>query len=439
MSGEFTEMNKRRNGVYFNIQTVLRNVANANMVGVTAMSLPLNWGDAVVRVDASDISTNRVLEKLGVDSSDESLLPILLALENCREVFVYRADKGGSKATLSSEDNIGVTAKYEGTFGNNIQIEIVKAADSKLFNVITYVNGRSRNRQVVKSATELKSNDFVVFDTLGTIAPLSAKPLVGGANGTVAAGVTDFLNSLTATDIDVIAVFGVEGAKEVIDYIDKSKANYGKDIRAVIEGYEHNHSHTRKLKPQGFKRDNGLEVKGDLYVAYMAGLEAGSTGSIDNTNREIIGAKEIINPIHLDEIDEAVRGGFSILTARSDGTIILEQDVNSLENFGDDLSEMLQSGRNNRIVIEIKNAITAMFEKYIIGKVNGKDSALEGIRSFLITLLGDKAKAGVIEDFNPETDLDVRFGNSRKEVVIDLAIENAVSIEKIYIYMTQVV
>ena len=436
MAGEFTTYNVERIGTFFRRQTIVRNLDNANVRGSVAIPLPLNWGDKIVKLTGKDVTTNSMYEKIGINQKSESILPIILMLQNCKDVYVYRSDNGGTKATTTIGASLVVTAKYTGLFGNNITVSVESLAEIDSFRVVTYVDGRVKDRQVVKKAEDLIANDYVVFEGTGAITAVAGTSLSGGTNGTIITNYTEFLDGIKYLDLDVIAVLDNTQINSVVKFIEDIRKDFGKDFRAVVNNANVNNEYVIKLKDQGFKTSDGDVISGNLFTAYISGLEAGSDGTVDNSYYAIPEATELINPV--DDVIDDINNGYYILTTRADGAVIVEEDVNSLmRESGDKLTKTMQSNRNTRIIIGLKNRFRDDFDKNVIGKIDGLDTGLDAIQTKTINILKEAETNNEIKNFNPETDVEVVFGDDDDTIIINAYVQTVKSIKKVYINLYQ--
>ena len=434
MAGEFVTYNKELAGVYFRRQTIVSNLTDPSIVGSVALPLPLKWGADVVEITAKDIITNDVYNKIGLNQNDQSVLPIILALENCSKVYVCRNDTGGVKASATIYAGLTATARYAGSFGNNITVEIAKKTGETNFTVITYLSGKVVDRQVISNVLSLKDNSFVTFTGTGALEVKAGVSLADGTDGNATNKFGDSLESLVAVPVDVLAIFDGSDLDDVKEFIEDTRVNLGKDMRAVIISDNINDEYFVKLKNQGFTKD-GTIIDSKLYAAYMAGIQAGSTGATSNTYREIVGATDLINPSSGLLTD--IKAGYLVLGTRTDGAIIIEKDVNSLPASNNEDDETLRDNRNIRALIGVKAKIRDHLEKYVIGKIDGNDLGLDTVKSSLTVILKEAESDREIRNFSPESDIEVSFGATNRDLIVNMWIQTAVSIEKVYVNILQ--
>ena len=124
--GTWKAQNKVRPGAYINFVSVPKPVGTVGERGIVAIALPMSWGatDSLIEVYGSDLLDGKSLEKIGCTAYDAESLPFRLALKYCYKGLFYRMDRGGTKATVVS-NNLTISAKYHGTVGNKLSVVII--------------------------------------------------------------------------------------------------------------------------------------------------------------------------------------------------------------------------------------------------------------------------------------------------------------------------
>src|SRR5690606_16228347 len=144
--GTWTAQNKVRPGVYINFRSEAQPVGSLGERGIATMALPLSWGPSrqVMTIEAGQ----NVMNVLGYDITAPQLLLVREALKRARTLLLYRLNDGNkATATIGTDNQMTVTAKYSGVRGNDIAIVVqVNVDDPSLFDVHT----RSEERRVGK-------------------------------------------------------------------------------------------------------------------------------------------------------------------------------------------------------------------------------------------------------------------------------------------------
>ena len=123
--GTFQSQNKVRAGAYINFESVPKPMTKVGTRGIATIAIPLSWGPQLIELYSTDLTDGSSLAKVGLDVTDEEALILRKHLTHTYKSFIYRLDVNGKKA----EATVGTkkfTAKYEGAFGNNIQIVVVQ-------------------------------------------------------------------------------------------------------------------------------------------------------------------------------------------------------------------------------------------------------------------------------------------------------------------------
>ena len=137
--GNYSAMNKIRPGAYLNFETQGQTGVIVGTRGIATMLMDLDWGEEnkLIELTTSDLLDSTSLAKVGLLTTDKEALLINLAIQNCNKLKLYRANIGGKKATVTLENGLKITAKYNGVFGNKIAILIKEDKEGRIvFNVV---------------------------------------------------------------------------------------------------------------------------------------------------------------------------------------------------------------------------------------------------------------------------------------------------------------
>ena len=181
--GTFLTQNKILPGSYINFISAAKASAALADRGYAAMGLEMDWGieNEVFSVTNGDFQKES-LKMFGYDYSSDKLKGLRDLFLNLKTLYAYRLNGGGAKAA-----NSFATAKYSGIRGNALKVVIqVNTDDEAAFDVSLYIDDTTLlDKQTVKSAAELKDNDYVIWKTGATLAATAGEALTGGTNGTV--------------------------------------------------------------------------------------------------------------------------------------------------------------------------------------------------------------------------------------------------------------
>lgn len=439
--GTFYSQNKVRPGAYINFVKSGTEVDLNSSRGIVAVGLPLSWGNnnEIINLSSGEMATGKSLAKVGVMTDDESDASKILnaILTNANIAKVYRLDTDGKKAKIVIDD-LTVEAKCAGTFGNKIAILIQK--DGDIFEVITYANGYEVDTQRVTTITDIENNDFVTFTFASTAEPTvsvssSSKLLTGGADGTVTATTAykAFFEVLKNIKWQVLAICNNDEIVNPLipDFIKKMRDGEGKYVQAVVANYD-DADYEGVINNVNGAVINGVTFSAVEFTAYVAGMTASATATESNTGKIIEGATEIIDPLDSDEIETGLKTGQFILSSNQDGSIKVEQDINSLHNYGD-LSYAFTKNRVMRVLDEIGSSIESIWENTFLGRVSNNEDGRDLFKSSITTYLTSLQDAGAIQNFGGSSDVSVDLGEKIDAVVATIKVQPVDSMEFLYL------
>jgi len=437
--GTFKSQNKIRPGAYINFKGVAKPLSSLGTRGVVTMPVAMSWGAEVTELLSTDLIDGKSLPKIGYTAFDEQSQIFREALKHAYKAIIYRLDTGGTKASATLTP-LTATAKYAGIVGNEIAVSVVANGDK--FDVITLFRGIERDRQTVTTVEELVPNDYVVFSGTGNLVANAGVTLTGGENGTVnEATYATYLNVIKAYKWNTMGIPQDVPAvnPNIITFITNMRENLGKKVQAVLYNADADYEGIITVN-QGYKTTDET-VSPTTFVAYVAGLTAGSDVGVSNTYHVIDGAVSIVYPEGVtpygeEEIEEALKAGKMVLSTRQDGAIVIEQDINTLHTFTPDKGYAFSKNRVIRTLDEINNSIALLFERSYIGKVDNDDDGRNIFKSDVINYLNMLQSISAIKNFDSATDIQVYAGEAIDAVVVDLAIQPVDSMEKLYMTVT---
>lgn len=433
--GTFKSQNKIRPGAYINFKAVAKPLSSLGTRGVVTMPVAMSWGAEITELLSSELIDGKSLPKIGYTAFNEESQIFREALKGCYKAIIYRLDTGGTKATGLLAP-LTATAKYAGIVGNEIAVSVV--ANGAKFDVITLFRGIERNRQTVTTVGELLPNDYVVFSGTGNVVANAGVTLAGGLNGTVNTETySTYLDKIKAYKWNTMGIPQDSSAvnANIITFITNMRENVGKKVQAVLFDATADYEGIITVN-QGYKTIDET-ISPTTFVAYIAGLTAGSDVDASNTYHAINGAVSIVYPEGVtpygdEEIEEALKEGKLVLSTRQDGVIVIEQDINTLHTFTPDKGYAFSKNRVIRTLDEINNSTALLFERSYIGKVDNNDDGRNIFKSDVISYLNTLQNIAAIQNFDSATDIQIYAGEAIDAVVADLAIQPVDSMEKLY-------
>lgn len=443
--GSFQSQNKIRPGAYIKFQGVPSNDNIVGSRGIVTMAAPIGWGpeDELIKVTVADLYSNKLEKILGFNVYSANAKLFKAALENAHTLLVYRADKGGTKATvqidIASDKKLKVTAKYAGTTGNNISISI-KEAFAGGYSVNTFLGSTQKDSQIVTDIKDLVANDFVTFEGEGVISQIAVNTLLtGGTNGTPSNQMyTEYLAKLKTTQFDTLAAFKIGDTElfnggTIKEFIQEMRETRGIKCQAVINNYvAANYEGVISTYNQGVKYADGTELTAEEFVVWMAGATAGADVTESNTYKVVANAVEVTGNVLEDDIETLITSGYVIISKRRDGAIVVEKDINTLVNLRDDVTDAFKENKVIRLLDAVANHIALDFEQNYAGKVVQDANGRALFKASIISYLTELQNSGAIINFNSSTDVSVEAGEQVDAYYSEIYIQPTYSVDKLY-------
>ena len=428
--GTWTIQNKLRPGAYINFEAIPSWDGALSGRGVATMPLTMDWGveQTVFAVTGSELLNGKATAKLGHGMADSESLIFRQCLQNCPKLLVYRLNSGGEAATATL-GNLTATAACSGTRGNDLSVCV--AADGDAFTVYTYLDGEEQDAQTVSTIAGLTANDWLTFSGSGALTAVAATALSGGSNGTVAADAySDYFEAVKTESWQVMGIPADNAtlAPLVLAYIRQLREQMGKKVQAVVYNYAAGYEGVISCK-QGYSTATEI-ISATDFVAWVTGVTAGAAIDHSNTYKPVEGATAIVSPLDDEELEEALADGFFLLSRRTDGKIIVEQDINTLTDGS--VNAALKKNRVVRTLDEIANTIAALFESNYIGRVDNNDVGRALFKEDILKYCENLTALGAITAFEGSADVSVSQGEDSDSVVIELAIRPVDAMEKLY-------
>lgn len=441
--GTFIAQNKVRPGAYINFKAVSAPAMSVGERGVAAMPLATGWGPDFIELYSEDLLSGKSLLKVGCTYVDEDALIYRLVLSNTYKLLIARTDLTSAASAAATVGNLVVTAKYKGAFGNRISVIIAKVGDTSNYDVTTAVDGIGKNTQRVATIESLVGNDWVDFsvedqDESMTPTATAGTALTGGTSGIESSqSISDAIAVLATKTFNVLGCMSSESTvKQYIKTtIRQLREEEGRKCKAVVLDYGGlsgaDYEGIISCK-QGYKTQDG-EITAAQFAAQLTGMSAGAELGVSLTHKVIEGAVEVVGePKTNADIIEALKTGWLVLSQLNDGTVIIEQDINTLCN---NMTDKDDSFRKNLIINtndEIGNTIQLTWDKTYCGKVHNNPTQRENYRAALIEYFRTLEMLELIQDFDKDSDIIVNQGENLNSVVVDWWVKHVDVMEKVY-------
>lgn len=437
--GTWTAQNKIRPGVYIRFSSVPDNSLTIGERGVVTICEPLSWGPVaqVISVTAdTDVTTitgypmsdpkNRFLREIfkGTNRTDPP-----------REVLLYRPAASSGAAASATISPLTVTARYQGARGNDISVIITELTDpADTFTVQTVVAGTIMDTQTVETAEELVPNDWVEFSGTGALTATASTPLTSGADGTVSAtAYSSYLTAIEPYKFDVMIYDGtdptVQAAME--SFIQRIADEAGQYAQLVASGLTNPDSRFVINVESGATLEDGTALTPAQVCWWAGGALAGAQYNESLTYAQYPGAVSVSPVMTNAEYEEALQSGEFVLFA-DNGVVKVEQDINSLVTYTEDIGRVFHKNRVMRLCNTIANDLYAQFSANFIGQVNNNEDGRSRFKTVIVGYLMDIQANNGIQNFTAD-DVQVLPGEDIDAIVVNIAIQPLDAVEKIYL------
>lgn len=435
--GTWLSQNKVRPGAYINFKAVQKGSMTVGDRGIVAIPLALSWGKEgeLIEVLSADLLNGNSQKAVGFTAFDPESKLLAGALSYCYKGLIYRTNGGGTKAE-ATVGSVKATAKYSGTYGNKIILTITHEETDGIWTFITYVDGQSVDKQMIAEASELENNDYIDFTVLeGELLETAGTPLIGGTDGEAdeATYFPQFLNKLEMAKWQVMVCFSSTASVKanVQSYIKRLRDDEGRYVQAVVSDYDGADYEGIINSVSGAVID-GVTFSKDEFVSIVAGMTAGANFNESNTARVVTGATSITNPLTDSQIKEALGKGKFLLSTASDGSIKVEQDINSLHTYSKDRSYSFSKNRIIRTLDEIGTTTKQTWEKFYMGKVDNNATGRGLFKADLVQYGNELQRLAGIQEFDGSKDIEIAQGRDLDAVLVDWAVKPVDSMEKLY-------
>ena len=420
--GSFLTQNKVLPGSYINFVSAASSNANISDRGYAAIGCNMDWGKekSVFAVTCQEFMTDSA-KIFGYEYTDEKLKGIRDIFLNANTVYFYRLN-GGTKASCSMGE-----AKYSGIKGNDIVISVEE--NDGTYKVTTYYMGKETDSQTVSAASELKDNDYVVFDKEAEMVVTAGINMEGGTSGeSDSTAHQEFLDRIESVGFNTLGCLSDdEGIKRLYaQYTDTMRETYGIKFQTVIYNYEAESEGVINIK------NKPSEEYEDVYglVWWVTGASAGCNINESLTNKIYNGEYGVDTAYKQSELEEGIKKGYFMLHQNGDDIRVLS-DINSFTEFDNDKNSSFGENQVIRLLDQIGNDIAVMFNTYYLGKVQNNAAGRMAFWNDIVTYNRELEKLNVIEGFNAD-DVIVEIGNDKKTVTVTNPIIPVCAMAKLY-------
>lgn len=437
--GTWNAQNKVRPGVYIRFKSSGQMGLTTGERGVVAICEPLSWGPVaqVMEINAGDDMTQYT--GYDITSPNNLFLNEIFKGSNRTDgpskVLLYRPTASSSSEATVTTGSLTATALYPGIRGNDISIVITELTEpASSFLVSTVVDNEIVDQQTAATIDQLVNNDWVSFSGTGALAATAGSPLAGGADGTVqSAAYSGFLTAIEPYKFDIIIYDGSDSTVQdaMISFVERIANDAGQYSQLVASGLTNPDSRFVINVESGVTLASGTQLTAAQTTWWVGGAQAGAKYNESLTYAAYPNAVNVSPLLTNSQYIQALESGEFVLFA-DDGVVKVEQDINSLVTYTQDISEPYHKNRVMRLLNTIANDIYQQFSDGYIGVVNNNDAGRMQFKSAIVGYLLDIQANNGIQNFEAE-DVEVLAGQSIDAIVVNIAIMPVDSVEKIYL------
>lgn len=440
--GTWNAQNKVRPGVYIRFKSSGQMGLTTGERGVVAICEPLSWGPVaqVMEINAGDDMTQYT--GYDITSPNNLFLNEIFKGSNRTDgpskVLLYRPTASSSSEATVTTGSLTATALYPGIRGNDISIVITELTEpASSFLVSTVVDNEIVDQQTAATIDQLVNNDWVNFSGTGVLTATAGSPLVGGADGDVqSAAYSTFLTAIEPYKFDIIIYDGSDSTVQdaMISFVERIANDAGQYSQLVASGLTNPDSRFVINVESGVTLASGTQLTAAQTTWWVGGAQAGAKYNESLTYAAYPNAVNVSPLLTNSQYIQALESGEFVLFA-DDGVVKVEQDINSLVTYTQDISEPYHKNRVMRLLNTIANDIYQQFSDGYIGVVNNNDAGRMQFKSAIVGYLLDIQANNGIQNFEAE-DVEVLAGQSIDAIVVNIAIMPVDSVEKIYLTIT---
>lgn len=428
--GTFTVQNKVLPGAYINFVSLATATATLSDRGYATMPLELDWGieGEVFEVTNADFQKNS-MKIFGYDYTNEKLKGLRDLFKNITTLFAYRLNGDGVKAS-----NTFATAKYAGTRGNDIKIQVqVNVDDDSLFDVNTYLGTVMVDSQTVAKAADLVANDYVTFKSSAELSSTAGTPLEDGTNGDVTGtNHQAYLDKIESYSFNAMGVVTTENTiKSLYDaFCKRMRDEVGAKFQVIL--YNKASDYEGVINVKNKTSDEGWSEASLVY--WVTGISAGCAVNKSNLNKVYDGEFAVNVDYTQTQLTKAIQAGEFTLHQVGDDIRVLE-DINSLVTETETKAYIFKDNQTIRVIDQIANDIAVLFNTKYLGAVPNDEAGRISLWADIVKHHEQLQDIRAIENFTDE-DVKVSQGDTKKAVVVQDAVTVVNAMAKLYMTVT---
>lgn len=408
--GVFLTQNKILPGTYINFVSAASASAVIAERGYAALPIEMDWGmeGEVFTVETADFQKNS-LKIFGYNYTNEALKGMRDLFRNIKACHFYKLNTGGVKAA-----NTYATAKYSGVRGNDLKIVIManekSTEEEPVYEVSTLFDQTVMDTQTVKTAAELKDNDYVYFITSANLQLTAGMPLTGGTNGSVENGsYQDFLDKIESYAFNTLGCLSDDDMIKGLfsAFTKRMRDEAGVKFQCVLHQYQ-------AADHEGIiSVENGQNT--DL-VYWVTGVQAGCAINASTTNRIYDGEYEVKESFTQTQLAAGIVEG-RYMFHKVSGVVRVLEDINTFVSVSDEKGKDFCNNQTVRVLDQIANDVAYIFNNNYLGKVPNDNDGRISLWNDIVKYHQEMERNRAIEDFEPEA-VAVAQGDTKDTVVV---------------------
>lgn len=243
--------------------------------------------------------------------------------------------------------------------------------------------------------------------------------------------IDNYLSSMLTQHFNTIGYIYTDNTDKIVTWVKSIRTNEGKSIQVVMSGVSGDDEAIINVG-NGVIINDGSVLSAAQCCAFVAGATAGAKINQSLTNFKYFGAIDVNPRLTKTEQETAVNKGEFIFKSNFNQTVTCLYDINSLTTFTAEKSKDFRKNRVVRVLDNINNDITEIFEANYMGKVDNNEDGRGLVRASIIEYMNELQRLKAIKNFIPD-DVEVLIGKDIDSVVINCFIQPVDSIEKFYI------
>lgn len=435
--GTWSSQNKVLPGVYIRFKTGTSLGLTVGERGTATICEPMSWGPVaqVMEVAAGadmtpytgyDITApqNRFLQEI-FKGTNRTSAPTKLLL--------YRPTASGSAQAKVTTGSLTATALYPGARGNDISVVITELTDPESsFLVTTVVDGVIVDQQTGAQVSDLVGNNWVTWSGSGALTATTGVSLAGGLDGTVqSAAYSAYLQAIEPYAFDVMIYDGEDSSvlTALQSFIIRVNDENGQYCQLCAAEMTNPDSRYIINVNSPVTLSDGTELTPQQVTWWAGGASAGAEYYQSLTYATYPNAVSTDMLTNSQFISELQAGNFVLFA--EDGVVKVQQDINSLVTYTEDIGKVFHKNRVVRLCNTIANSIFQQFSANFIGVVNNNAAGRARFKTAIVGLMQDIQNNQGIQNFSPD-DIEVLPGQEIDAIVVNVAIQAVDSVEKIY-------